>query len=145
MATTREHDASVRPAGSLVRARRRIRGAYRRFARALGQAMPTGLYARSLLIIVMPVVLLQAQWTGTELPLRAMPLAIPGGAGARLALDEASGWGVAETGDRVDVVRPDAGARELLEEVVFLVREPGRPEEPDGVGAAGVDDSPIAK
>ncbi len=60
MATTREHDASVRPAGSLVRARRRIRGAYRRFARALGQAMPTGLYARSLLIIVMPVVLLQA-------------------------------------------------------------------------------------
>jgi two-component system osmolarity sensor histidine kinase EnvZ len=53
MAATRDHDAEA--TGTV-----RIRGVYRRFARALGHAMPTGLYARSLLIIVMPVVLLQA-------------------------------------------------------------------------------------
>ncbi len=37
-----------------------IRGAWRRFARGLGQAMPKGLYARSLIIIIAPVVLLQS-------------------------------------------------------------------------------------
>jgi two-component system osmolarity sensor histidine kinase EnvZ len=44
--------ASVRVAG--------VRGAYRRLARAIGDAMPKGLYARSLLIIITPVVLLQS-------------------------------------------------------------------------------------
>ena len=37
-----------------------IRGAYGRFARRLGDVMPKGLFARSLLIIITPVVLLQA-------------------------------------------------------------------------------------
>jgi two-component system osmolarity sensor histidine kinase EnvZ len=37
-----------------------IRTAWRRFARALGDIMPKGLYARSLIIIIAPVVLLQA-------------------------------------------------------------------------------------
>lgn len=60
MAATRDHDASPTTTGANARTRRGVRAAYRRFARALGQAMPTGLYARSLLIIVMPVVLLQA-------------------------------------------------------------------------------------
>jgi two-component system, OmpR family, osmolarity sensor histidine kinase EnvZ len=60
MATTEEHGtiASVAEGGAPVR--RGILGAYGRFARALGDAMPKGLYARSLMIIIMPVVLLQA-------------------------------------------------------------------------------------
>ena len=37
-----------------------IRGAYGRFARAVGEAMPKGLFARSLIIIIAPVVLLQS-------------------------------------------------------------------------------------
>jgi two-component system osmolarity sensor histidine kinase EnvZ len=37
-----------------------IRGAYGRFARAIGGAMPKGLFARSLIIIIAPVVLLQS-------------------------------------------------------------------------------------
>jgi two-component system osmolarity sensor histidine kinase EnvZ len=37
-----------------------VRAAWRRFARALGNIMPKGLYARSLIIIIAPVVLLQA-------------------------------------------------------------------------------------
>ena len=37
-----------------------VRGAWRRFARTVGEAMPKGLFARSLLIIITPVVLLQA-------------------------------------------------------------------------------------
>ena len=37
-----------------------IRAAWRRFARALGDMMPKGLFARSLIIIIAPVVLLQA-------------------------------------------------------------------------------------
>ena len=37
-----------------------VRAAWRRFARALGDVMPKGLYARSLIIIIAPVVLLQA-------------------------------------------------------------------------------------
>jgi two-component system osmolarity sensor histidine kinase EnvZ len=37
-----------------------VRAAWRRFARALGDIMPKGLYARSLIIIIAPVVLLQA-------------------------------------------------------------------------------------
>ena len=41
-------------------ARRGPLAAYRRFARRLGAAMPKGLYARSLIIIIAPVVLLQA-------------------------------------------------------------------------------------
>jgi two-component system osmolarity sensor histidine kinase EnvZ len=43
-----------------VPAERGLRAGYRRLARALGQAMPKGLYARSLIIIIAPVVLLQA-------------------------------------------------------------------------------------
>jgi two-component system osmolarity sensor histidine kinase EnvZ len=43
-----------------VPAVRRIREAYGRFARGLGDMMPKGLYARSLIIIITPVVLLQA-------------------------------------------------------------------------------------
>lgn len=39
--------------------RRGLRGAYRRFARRLGGAMPKGLYARSLIIIITPVVVIQ--------------------------------------------------------------------------------------
>ncbi|WP_421726591.1 ATP-binding protein [Bauldia sp.] len=39
--------------------RRGIRAAYRRFARRLGDAMPKGLYARSLIIIITPVVVIQ--------------------------------------------------------------------------------------
>ena len=39
---------------------RGARRAWRRFARAIGQRMPQGLYARSLIIIITPVVLLQA-------------------------------------------------------------------------------------
>ncbi|MCR4281804.1 MAG: two-component sensor histidine kinase, partial [Bauldia sp.] len=38
----------------------RLRAAWRRFARAVGETMPKGLFARSLLIIITPVVLLQA-------------------------------------------------------------------------------------
>jgi two-component system osmolarity sensor histidine kinase EnvZ len=38
---------------------RGIRGAWRRFARGIGERMPKGLYARSLIIIIAPVVLLQ--------------------------------------------------------------------------------------
>jgi len=60
MVATRDHDASPAAAGADVPHRRGLRAAWRRLARAIGQAMPTGLYARSLLIIVMPVVLLQA-------------------------------------------------------------------------------------
>lgn len=60
MTATRDHQANAGVAGSDVPVRRGIRAAYGRFARALGHAMPTGLYARSLLIILMPVVLLQA-------------------------------------------------------------------------------------
>ncbi len=37
-----------------------VRAAWRRFARGLGDMMPKGLYARSLIIIITPVVLLQA-------------------------------------------------------------------------------------
>jgi two-component system osmolarity sensor histidine kinase EnvZ len=37
-----------------------VRAGWRRFARILGQAMPKGLYARSLIIIIAPVVLLQS-------------------------------------------------------------------------------------
>ena len=37
-----------------------LRGAWRRLARGIGQAMPKGLFARSLIIIITPVVLLQA-------------------------------------------------------------------------------------
>jgi two-component system osmolarity sensor histidine kinase EnvZ len=37
-----------------------IRGLYRRFARAVGALMPKGLFARSLIIIIAPVVLLQS-------------------------------------------------------------------------------------
>ncbi len=39
--------------------RRGIRAAYRRFARRLGNAMPKGLYARSLIIIITPVAVIQ--------------------------------------------------------------------------------------
>ncbi len=39
---------------------RRVRAAWRRFTRRLGDMMPKGLYARSLIIIIAPVVLLQA-------------------------------------------------------------------------------------
>src|SRR5690606_17749607 len=38
----------------------RIRAGYRRFARTLGGAMPKGIYQRSLIIIIAPIVLLQA-------------------------------------------------------------------------------------
>jgi two-component system osmolarity sensor histidine kinase EnvZ len=43
-----------------VSAGRAVRGAYGRIARKLGNLMPKGLYARSLIIIITPVVLLQA-------------------------------------------------------------------------------------
>jgi len=60
MATTSEQDATPPAAEMDEPVRRGIRGAYGRFARALGNTMPKGLYARSLMIILMPVVLLQA-------------------------------------------------------------------------------------
>ena len=62
MATTEEPGIipAMAEADSEVPVRRGILGAYGRFARALGDAMPKGLYARSLMIIIMPVVLLQA-------------------------------------------------------------------------------------
>lgn len=60
MAATNHHNPTAQATDADIPVRRGIRGAYGRFARALGQAMPTGLYARSLLIILMPVVLLQA-------------------------------------------------------------------------------------
>ena len=54
MATTIENDAAPgAPAAG-------IRGAYGRVARAVGEAMPKGLFARSLIIIIAPVVLLQS-------------------------------------------------------------------------------------
>src|SRR5262249_6152013 len=43
-----------------VSAARALRGAYGRFARKIGDLLPKGLYARSLIIIITPVVLLQA-------------------------------------------------------------------------------------
>ncbi len=48
--------------GPTTRRRERtgIRGGYRRFARGIAHLMPTGLFARSLIIIIAPVVLLQA-------------------------------------------------------------------------------------
>jgi len=42
------------------RVTRRARGAYRRFARAIARRMPKGLFPRSLLIIITPMVLLQS-------------------------------------------------------------------------------------
>lgn len=51
MTTTVETDAPRR--------RRGIRAAYQRFARRLGNVMPKGLYARSLIIIITPVVVIQ--------------------------------------------------------------------------------------
>jgi two-component system osmolarity sensor histidine kinase EnvZ len=47
-------------ADDLPAARSGIRGAYGRLARAIGSAMPKGLFARSLIIIIAPVVLLQS-------------------------------------------------------------------------------------
>jgi hypothetical protein len=58
--TARQEDAPVGIPDADVKIRSGIAGAYGRFARAIGDAMPKGLYARSLLIILMPVVLLQA-------------------------------------------------------------------------------------
>jgi two-component system osmolarity sensor histidine kinase EnvZ len=43
-----------------VPADNRFRATWRRFARAIGERMPKGLYARSLIIIITPVVILQA-------------------------------------------------------------------------------------
>lgn len=51
--TTTAEQAGIQPI-------RGIRAAYRRFARGLGDLMPKGLFARSLIIIIAPVVLLQA-------------------------------------------------------------------------------------
>jgi two-component system osmolarity sensor histidine kinase EnvZ len=58
--TARQEDAPAGMSEPDVKIRGGIAGVYGRFARALGDAMPKGLYARSLLIILMPVVLLQA-------------------------------------------------------------------------------------
>ena len=58
--TASEHQTTLSAIKPVAPARRGVRGAYGRFARALGEMMPKGLYARSLLIILMPVVLLQA-------------------------------------------------------------------------------------
>ena len=52
MAVTVEADAPP--------AERGVRAGYRRFARTLGNALPKGLFARALIIIIAPVVLLQA-------------------------------------------------------------------------------------
>jgi len=60
MAATRDHDVNAEATDTNVPVYGKVRSAYRRFARTVGHSMPTGLYARSLLIIVMPVVLLQA-------------------------------------------------------------------------------------
>ena len=60
MAATRDHDVNAEATDTNVPVYWKVRSAYRRFARTVGHSMPTGLYARSLLIIVMPVVLLQA-------------------------------------------------------------------------------------
>ena len=60
MAASKNHETIGEATEPDFPVRRGIRGAYGRFARALGNAMPKGLYARSLLIILMPVVLLQA-------------------------------------------------------------------------------------
>lgn len=60
MATTDQQN-TVAPVTEMEEpVRHGIRAVYGRFARALGRAMPKGLYARSLMIILMPVVLLQA-------------------------------------------------------------------------------------
>jgi two-component system osmolarity sensor histidine kinase EnvZ len=60
MATTNQHDTISAAAEPDARARTGLSAIYGRVARAVGDAMPKGLYARSLLIIIMPVVLLQA-------------------------------------------------------------------------------------
>ncbi len=60
MTTTGEQNTVAGIAEPDVKARNGVLGLYGRIARALGDAMPKGLYARSLLIILMPVVLLQA-------------------------------------------------------------------------------------
>ena len=52
-ATAGEPEAAKAPAG-------KVREAWRRFARTLSEAMPKGLFARSLIIIIAPVVLLQS-------------------------------------------------------------------------------------
>jgi two-component system, OmpR family, osmolarity sensor histidine kinase EnvZ len=60
MAATDEQDTISPQTEDGPPVRHGLRGAYGRFARGLGNAMPKGLYARSLMIILMPVVLLQA-------------------------------------------------------------------------------------
>jgi two-component system osmolarity sensor histidine kinase EnvZ len=52
-ATADEPDAAEAPPG-------KVRALWRRFARTLGEAMPKGLFARALIIIIAPVVLLQS-------------------------------------------------------------------------------------
>ena len=49
-----------RPLDAPMRGVRGVRGVWRRSARRLGEAMPKGLFARSILIIITPVVLLQS-------------------------------------------------------------------------------------
>ena len=49
-----------RRAGALAAVFGRIRKGWRRLSRAIGDALPKGLYARSLIIIIAPVVLLQS-------------------------------------------------------------------------------------
>ncbi|MEQ8701978.1 MAG: two-component sensor histidine kinase, partial [Bauldia litoralis] len=51
-------DRTSGPARPASANRRGIRAAYRNFARRLGNAMPKGLYARSLIIIITPVVVI---------------------------------------------------------------------------------------
>jgi two-component system osmolarity sensor histidine kinase EnvZ len=58
--TVRPEDAPAGMSDTDASSQNGVAGAYRRFARGLGDVMPKGLYARSLLIILMPVVLLQA-------------------------------------------------------------------------------------
>lgn len=52
-------DRTSGPARPAAAKRRGVRAAYRNFARRLGNAMPKGLYARSLIIIITPVVVIQ--------------------------------------------------------------------------------------
>ena len=46
--------------GTLAGALGRVRKIWRRLSRAIGDALPKGLYARSLIIIIAPMVLLQS-------------------------------------------------------------------------------------
>ena len=53
----------ARPSFRTLRALARVRDLYRRGARVLAEMLPKGLYKRSLLIVILPMVLLQTAVT----------------------------------------------------------------------------------